>query len=456
MDFSTIKNELFPVIAAVFSKTSSLGIKVRGLEAFVVLCGGSNDAPGGNDGLDGIATKAKKQSSSTALDKYTMQEKIVPLIKGIKTKEPAVALASLNVLRQVGTVVDADFVAMDVLPVLWSMSLGPLLNLQQFQAFMELIKSLSARVESEQSRKLQDLAGSNGHTKSNDDFMSFGSVPAFTSSTNGGDGEVDFEALVKGNMASGGSSSALNSGWDSAPNVISQTARNTAPPRAATPSFSWSTPEPTPSQSNASLSTMGSIRPQQAQNPASRTITPDLSRFDALSPSSTQFSQPLQPQQSSFGFSQNQGQSTFSPPAFQTQQPSFGTTQPLQPFQPQYNQSANTSLNWGSAASNPWSSTTSPISPPTNTNFSNLGNSMASLSMQQQQQQSRPQITSQLSSSFSLPPPPGPGAFKPPAQQYSYGSGTSAFGAVQNASVNSGQMAQNQKKTGLDAYESLI
>ena len=37
LDFSTIKNELFPVIASVFTKTSSLGIKVRGLEAFTIL-----------------------------------------------------------------------------------------------------------------------------------------------------------------------------------------------------------------------------------------------------------------------------------------------------------------------------------------------------------------------------------------------------------------------------------
>ncbi len=33
LDFSTIKNELFPVIAAIFSKTNSLAIKVRGLQA---------------------------------------------------------------------------------------------------------------------------------------------------------------------------------------------------------------------------------------------------------------------------------------------------------------------------------------------------------------------------------------------------------------------------------------
>jgi len=459
MDFSTIKNELFPVIAAVFSKTSSLGIKVRGLEAFVVLCGGSNDASANNDGLDGIANKSSKKSSSTALDKYTMQEKIVPLIKGIKTKEPAVALAALNVLRQVGTVVDADFVAMDVLPVLWSMSLGPLLNLQQFQAFMELIKSLSARVESEQSRKLQDLAGSNGHIKSNDDFMSFTGPSAFASSSSaaGEGGDVDFEALVKGNLTSRGSSNALDSSWDATPNTASQQTYSAPAQRAATPSFSWSTPDPIPQPSSTNLNTIGSIRPQQAQNPTSRTITPDLSRFDALTPASTQFSQPLQPlqpQQSSYGFPTSQTQGTFSTPQFPAQQPSYSSQQPLQPSQPQSYQTTNTSINWGAAASNPWSSNTSPLSPPPNNSLSHIGNSMSSLSMNQQQQP-RPQIGSQTSS-FSLPPPPGASAFKAPAQQqYSYGSGTSGFGGTQSA-FQASQTQQNQKKTGLDAYESLI
>ncbi|CRK36281.1 hypothetical protein BN1708_016518, partial [Verticillium longisporum] len=75
LDFSTIKNELFPVIAMVFSKTNSLAIKVRGCQAFVVLCGGSNDPS--NDGLGDFSAERKKTtSSSSALDKYTMQEKI--------------------------------------------------------------------------------------------------------------------------------------------------------------------------------------------------------------------------------------------------------------------------------------------------------------------------------------------------------------------------------------------
>ena len=53
LDFSTIKNELFPVIATVFSRTNSLAIKVRGLQAFAILCGGSSHPENQGDGLDG-------------------------------------------------------------------------------------------------------------------------------------------------------------------------------------------------------------------------------------------------------------------------------------------------------------------------------------------------------------------------------------------------------------------
>jgi SCY1-like protein 2 len=93
LDFSTVKNDVFPVIAAVFSKTSSMGIKIRGLEALQVLCGGeSSQGSTEGDGLDGLAQsdKGKKKQQSAILDKYTIQEKVVPLLKAIKTKEPAV------------------------------------------------------------------------------------------------------------------------------------------------------------------------------------------------------------------------------------------------------------------------------------------------------------------------------------------------------------------------------
>lgn len=96
LDFSTIKNELFPVIAAIFAKTSSMGIKIRGLEAFRTLCGGGSEDQDGlqGDGLTGVIEAAKPKSSVSILDKYTIQEKIVPLLKGIKTKEPAVMVST--------------------------------------------------------------------------------------------------------------------------------------------------------------------------------------------------------------------------------------------------------------------------------------------------------------------------------------------------------------------------
>jgi SCY1-like protein 2 len=368
LDFSTIKNELFPVIAAIFSKTSSLAIKVRGLQAFVILCGGSN-TPGGDDGLDGL-TPQKKATSSTALDKFTMQEKIVPLIKAIKTKEPAVMIAALNVLRVVGKVADADFVAMDVLPILWSMSLGPLLDLKQFQSFMELIKSLSSRVEEEQTKKLQELTGGNSNSSAvKDDFMSFGPIAGSSLDANGTT-ETDFESLVKGGI-SGTSTNPMDSGWDSmaaAPAVTSPT--STSRKSTPTAAFSWSSPPAAPAA--VPTNQFGAVK---AQQPSFRTVTPDLTSFQPITPTTTQFSQPLQP----------------------AQKPSSLSSTPSAP--------QSSSINWGAATTssntNIWSSQPAASQPSTSA-FGSL-----SLGQQQQQQQQTPPQTQNRPLPFSLPPPPG-------------------------------------------------
>ena len=239
---------MFPIVATVFTKTSSLSIKVRGLETLGILCAA-------NSTTSSTGTKA---SSGAILDKYTVQEKVVPLLKGIKTKEPAVIMAALNVFKEVGKIVDSDFLAVDILPTLWSFSLGPLLNLEQFQAYMTLIKTLSSKIEQEQTRKLRELASNprNGfnNAKSND-LMSMPSNGPFDSSSVD---EDDFERLVFGK--SGGSHLQAQ---------VSQTAHTSFP--------TW--PSPTNS--------MGSVlRSQHA--PSSRAITPDhtLSSFATLQPSS--------------------------------------------------------------------------------------------------------------------------------------------------------------------------
>lgn len=461
LDFSTIKNELFPVVAAVFSRTNSLAIKVRGLQAFVILCGGSADAAA-DDGLNGLVEDKRKTSSSSALDKYTMQEKIVPLIRSIKTKEPAVMIAALNVLRIVGQTADAEFVAMDILPVLWSMSLGPLLDLKQFQTFMELIKNLSRRVEEEQSKKLQETSGnSNGAAAGpNEDFLAFGGVTGTAFDASGGGNEDDFESLVKGRPGAGSASASNGTGvasWDETPSVMSPPQPTTSTPQ--TPSFSWSTQTP--------ASPTG-VATQPSQGSGFRTVTPDLARFGSMTPSSTQFSQPLQPTQPS--------QSGFQAP-------------PTQPSATSFNWSSSTA---SAATANPWASTSStpnyapnyssanPTSP--SSTLSGLGgmtSSMSGMSLGAQ----RPSISGQRSSSssFSLPPPPGGSAgagsfgIKPPpnpAQQQTGWSSVGGMGQMANKpmgsmgsmgsmggannTIGAQQQQQQQQKSGLDKYESLI
>ena len=477
LDFSTIKNELFPVLAAVFTRTNSLAIKVRGLQSFVILCGGSTDAAA-DDGLNGLVAQPKKTSSSSALDKYTMQEKIVPLIKGIKTKEPAVMMAALNVLRIVGQAADAEFVAMDILPILWSMSLGPLLELKQFQTFMELIKLLSRKVEDEQTRKLQELSGSNGSTSAqNTDFLSFGGVTGTAFDQSNGASEDDFESLVKGRTStSANPANGSFASWDDttpkASSISSAPRSSTSTPQA--PAFSWSTPPaatPTSPHSQAAA-----VRSQQS---SFRTVTPDLNRFESLTPSSTQFSQPMQPTQPT---QPTQPSSSFSQADRQQQQPA-----------PSPSSTSASSINWSSAvaapaASNPWASSSTVPNYTSNTqlNLPNMTTSMSNLSMNS----SRPSMPASNSrgSSFSLPPPPGAtpsssgsafGIQPPPQQQQhsSWGSmgqqtsspmgmntmlGGAGSGGMQQQKIAQPQQQpqqqqqQQQSKSGLDKYQSLI
>ncbi|KAI9840129.1 MAG: hypothetical protein M1837_001890 [Sclerophora amabilis] len=426
LDYSTVKHEYFPAVAAVFTKTSSLGIKVRGLEALVAFCGGAiENSTASSDQLNGNAnegrTDAKRASNSSALDKYTMQEKIVPLIKAIKTREPAVMMAVLNVFKRIGPVADSDFVAIEILPLLWTMSLGPLLNLQQFQAFMDLIKSLSRRIEQEHTRKLEELSSNSGtipKNAENDDIMSFGA----TNNSNGiGSGEGDFESLVFGRR--GGQST--NGGWDSASTARPQISRQHS--KTDPPAFSWSTSSPADKSGshNSTLSSgLGTFSSVQT-DPKSRSITPDLSSFAPLAPSNpsnpSAFSPPLQPQN-------------------HQQQSNFGQFQQTLP-------GSNPSNLWSTQAASANSSLAS---------ANTLNGSMSSMSFGQTSQ--RPPNASLLSNP--PPPPLSNTAFQTQSRSSSSFSSIPpppAHNTSQQRTNGSNQYpAMSAPSSGLDKYESLL
>ena len=278
IDFSTVKHELFPIVANVFAKTSSLSIKVRGLEALGVLCGVSTSAPSRPDDMSGRMEAEQVNKTTSSLDKFTMQEKVVPLLKAIKTKEPAVMMAVLKVFRQVGLVADAEFLATEVLPVMWTFALGPLLDLNQFQTFMQVIKAISSKIEKEQIRKLQELGSSRSVDTRSSSSMNTPTSNGFPSSTTQAAGDEDnFAKLVLGNK----SSATRNDPFSGA---LSDGQRLTQNP----PSFSWSSTN----ASGTALQPQRSFAPSMTAlqpNPQSRSVTPDVSipTFPSLQPSTS-------------------------------------------------------------------------------------------------------------------------------------------------------------------------
>ena len=72
-----------------------------------------------------------------------MTEKLIPLLRNIKTKEPSVTLAALAVYAEMGTKLGHDVIATDIIPALWPMTVGVLLNMDQV-LFNDIVSNISS------------------------------------------------------------------------------------------------------------------------------------------------------------------------------------------------------------------------------------------------------------------------------------------------------------------------
>ncbi|KAG8903440.1 hypothetical protein FRB99_003262, partial [Tulasnella sp. 403] len=165
IDYSEVQSVLFPRVALVFTKTRILSVKVSTLNCFL--------------------------SMVKTLDQTNLTQKLVPLLSKIRTKEPAVMMATLQVQEAMGMKVDREAVATLVLPQLWTMSVGPLLNVDQFGRFMQVIKILGERIEREHSQYLRDSQRIEDKSAINTNGVS-PSTP----------GTVDFQSLVSASAKS--------------------------------------------------------------------------------------------------------------------------------------------------------------------------------------------------------------------------------------------------------------
>jgi SCY1-like protein 2 len=169
LDFVTLKNEVFSSISSVFGKTTSLTVKLRALEAFNILITG--------DGLD----------------KYTITEKLLPLLGAMKTREPKIIMTALTVYSQLTEIVDVEVLAKTIVPQLLSLSMESLLSREQFHAFTTKIKSILDRIEKDHSKKLSQ-------TPVNSDLGR--QSPALTTTNSNNNSTGDFHSLLFGSTGS--------------------------------------------------------------------------------------------------------------------------------------------------------------------------------------------------------------------------------------------------------------
>lgn len=106
LDYTVVKNSLYPKIQALYVRTNLLSIKVGVLECF--------------------------HSLLRVLDKTIMAEKLVPLLQNTKTKEPGVQLAMLAIYQALGMqYLDSEASACKIMPELWKFSINPSLTMTQ-------------------------------------------------------------------------------------------------------------------------------------------------------------------------------------------------------------------------------------------------------------------------------------------------------------------------------------
>ncbi|KZV84068.1 kinase-like protein [Exidia glandulosa HHB12029] len=172
IDYAEVQGVIFPRVALVFTKTRILTVKVATLVCF--------------------------KSMVKTLDQMSLTKNLVPLLYKIKTKEPAVMLATLDLQEAMGLKVDREAVATLVLPQLWAMSIGPLLNLDQFSRFMRVIRTLGERVEKEHMQFLRD-------SQRIEDRTAVSAANGTASQAAGAmAGTVNFQSLVSGGGANAG------------------------------------------------------------------------------------------------------------------------------------------------------------------------------------------------------------------------------------------------------------
>ena len=138
LDFLSVKKFLLPLISALFTKTTSLKIKIICVQSFQTL----------------IERKT--------VDTYIVCDEILPLFKSMKSRDPRILLKSLKLFEIIPQIVtDEAILVGQVLPLIWNYSMAETLTTSQYTDYTKVINKISIDVQRLHMDKLHKTKESN-------------------------------------------------------------------------------------------------------------------------------------------------------------------------------------------------------------------------------------------------------------------------------------------------------
>jgi SCY1-like protein 2 len=263
MSHATFKNSLLPRICTLCLETDKLSVRVKSLLALSKLF--------------------------DIVDKWTVQEKVIPFIQMIPSREPPVLMAILGVFNEMIASpklhIDKETIAGVVIPYLSPLCLDAGLNARQFKTFMGVLHSLLKYVETAHSAKLDqaEVLAANTQTHPHPPAKAAAAGPKTAETEqrmrallNGAARPTDMRAILTGS-GSHGNANPLEDGEPAPAGRGSQRPQPPSNPQSPTdqrPPAAQSQPQPKPQPARAPIPTTQHTAAAPAARPAAQSRPP--------------------------------------------------------------------------------------------------------------------------------------------------------------------------------------
>lgn len=160
IDFTMVRSSVFPKMMTLYASSTSLAVRVNVLGCVI--------------------------SMISKLDKVTVSDKLLPILRENRLRHPALYMAVIGVFDEVGKHhMDREMMARLVIPELWLLAVDVVLNPEQFKRTMGIVRDMETKVEELHLRYLQDSGT----------FQKLSQTPSSTGPNE--NGATRFEDLVK-------------------------------------------------------------------------------------------------------------------------------------------------------------------------------------------------------------------------------------------------------------------